>query len=52
VLADAISKALGRTGYQVTYVDDLTAEHISEGQIHCATNTARDSLGTRWWIGG
>lgn len=51
VFATAISKALQGIGYQVTYADNLTSEHISEGEIHCATNTLRDSLGTRWWTG-
>ncbi|MEV6285823.1 protein-arginine deiminase family protein [Kribbella sp. NPDC051770] len=49
VFATAISKALAGIGYQVTYADDLKSEHISEGEIHCATNTLRDSLSTRWW---
>lgn len=49
VFATAISKALGGIGYQVTSADDLTSEHVSEGEIHCATNTLRDSLSTRWW---
>jgi protein-arginine deiminase len=51
VFASAIDKALGGIGYQVTYADDLTSEHVSEGEIHCATNTLRDSLSTRWWAG-
>ncbi len=49
VFATAISKALGGIGYKVTYADDLTSEHVSEGEIHCATNTLRDSLSTKWW---
>ncbi|MGC4943896.1 protein-arginine deiminase family protein [Kribbella sp. DT2] len=49
VFASAIDKALREIGYQVTYADDLTSEHVSEGEIHCATNTLRDSLSTRWW---
>ncbi|MFI5728829.1 protein-arginine deiminase family protein [Kribbella sp. NPDC051587] len=49
VFADAISKAFRTIGYQVTYVNDLTSTHVSEGEIHCATNTLRDSLTNRWW---
>ncbi|GIF23143.1 protein-arginine deiminase [Actinoplanes tereljensis] len=41
VFAAAFDKALGRLGYQVTYADDLLDEHLSEGEIHCATNTFR-----------
>jgi hypothetical protein len=44
-----IGKALGGIGYKVMFADDLTSEHVSEGEIHCATNTLRDSLSTRWW---
>ncbi|WP_405056731.1 protein-arginine deiminase domain-containing protein [Kribbella sp. NBC_01505] len=49
VFADAITKAFRKVGYQVTYVNDLTSTHVSEGEIHCATNTLRDSLTNRWW---
>ncbi|GHJ39757.1 protein-arginine deiminase family protein [Streptomyces sp. TS71-3] len=51
VFAEAISAAFEKTGYQVTYLDDLTSPHVSEGEIHCATNTLRDVLGAdqRWW---
>ncbi|WP_165956603.1 protein-arginine deiminase family protein [Kribbella antibiotica] len=49
IFADAISKAFHKIGYQVTYVNDLTSTHVSEGEIHCATNTLRDGLTNRWW---
>lgn len=49
LFADAITKAFQKIGYQVTYVNDLTSTHVSEGEIHCATNTLRDSLTNRWW---
>ncbi|MEU4191876.1 protein-arginine deiminase family protein [Kribbella sp. NPDC026611] len=49
LFAAAIDKALGRIGYQVTYVSDLISTHVSEGELHCATNTLRDSLSNRWW---
>ncbi len=49
LFADAITKAFRKIGYQVTYVNDLTSTHVSEGEIHCATNTLRDSLTNRWW---
>ncbi|MFJ4783731.1 protein-arginine deiminase family protein [Streptomyces sp. NPDC088794] len=51
VFAEAITAAFGSTGYRVTYVDDLISPHVSEGEIHCATNTLRDVLGAdaRWW---
>ncbi|MGW5232767.1 protein-arginine deiminase family protein [Streptomyces nodosus] len=51
VFAEAITAAFRGTGYRVTYVDDLISPHISEGEIHCATNTLRDVFGApaRWW---
>jgi protein-arginine deiminase len=42
VFAAAMDQAMGRIGYHVTYVDDLTSAHVSEGEIHCSTNTYRD----------
>ncbi|MEU6477919.1 protein-arginine deiminase family protein [Streptomyces sp. NPDC047017] len=51
VFAEAITAAFRAIGYQVSYVDDLISPHVSEGEIHCATNTFRDVLGpeARWW---
>jgi len=50
VFAAAISKVFAGIGYQVAYANDLTSVHVSEGEIHCATNTLRDSLTQRWWL--
>ncbi|MBL7253460.1 protein-arginine deiminase family protein [Paractinoplanes lichenicola] len=41
LFADATSAALNQIGYQVTFVDDLISAHVSEGEIHCSTNTFR-----------
>ncbi|MFB7597187.1 protein-arginine deiminase family protein [Streptomyces sp. NPDC056160] len=51
VFAEAITAAFRSTGYRVSYVDDLIDVHVSEGEIHCATNTLRDVFGpgARWW---
>ncbi|MCS0601984.1 protein-arginine deiminase domain-containing protein [Streptomyces sp. LP11] len=51
VFAEAITAAFHATGYRVSYVDDLISTHVSEGEIHCATNTLRDVSGpeARWW---
>ncbi|MFJ6079846.1 hypothetical protein ACIQI8_00485 [Streptomyces sp. NPDC092369] len=40
-----------RLVYRVTYVDELISPHVSEGEIHCATNTVGDVCGAdaRWW---
>lgn len=34
---------------QVTYANDLTSVHVSEGEIHCATNTLRTTPAKGWW---
>jgi protein-arginine deiminase len=49
VFATAIDKAFAGIGYQVTYANDLTSVHVSEGEIHCATNTLRASPAVGWW---
>ncbi|NEA18415.1 protein-arginine deiminase family protein, partial [Streptomyces halstedii] len=51
VFAEAINAAFRSAGYRVNYVDDLTGVHVSDGEIHCATNTLRDVFGhgARWW---
>lgn len=41
VFADATTAALTRIGHQVRFVDDLISAHVSEGEIHCSTNTFR-----------
>ena len=45
LFAKATSAAFRSIGYQVTFVDDLISTHVSEGEIHCATNTFRDVPG-------
>jgi protein-arginine deiminase len=49
VFATAITKAFTSIGYHVTYANDLTSVHVSEGEIHCATNTLRTTPTLPWW---
>ncbi|NEA36089.1 protein-arginine deiminase family protein [Streptomyces sp. SID13031] len=49
IFATAINKAFASIGYQVTYANDLTSVHVSEGEIHCATNTLRATPTAGWW---
>ncbi|GAA0959848.1 hypothetical protein GCM10009554_74100 [Kribbella koreensis] len=49
LFATAITKSFASIGYQVTYANDLTSVHISEGELHCATNTLRTTPTTPWW---
>ncbi|MDX6279478.1 MAG: protein-arginine deiminase [Kribbellaceae bacterium] len=49
IFATAIDKAFASIGYQVAYANDLTSVHVSEGEIHCATNTLRSVPAQAWW---
>ncbi|MEV6416124.1 protein-arginine deiminase family protein [Kribbella sp. NPDC051718] len=49
IFTTAINKAFASIGYQVTYANDLTSVHVSEGEIHCATNTLRTTPTQPWW---
>jgi protein-arginine deiminase len=49
VFATAINKAFAAIGYKVAYANDLTSVHVSEGEIHCATNTLRTTPTQGWW---
>ncbi|WP_328330832.1 protein-arginine deiminase domain-containing protein [Kribbella sp. NBC_00382] len=49
IFATAITKSFASIGYQVTYANDLTSVHVSEGEIHCATNTLRTTPTLGWW---
>lgn len=49
IFATAITKSFASIGYQVTYANDLTSVHVSEGEIHCATNTLRTTPPVGWW---
>jgi protein-arginine deiminase len=49
IFATAIDKAFASIGYKVAYTNDLTSVHVSEGEIHCATNTLRTTPTHRWW---
>jgi protein-arginine deiminase len=53
VFEQATTAALQRAGLHVTYLDDFLSEHESAGELHCASNTLRDALGTTntWWAG-
>ncbi|MFI5709958.1 protein-arginine deiminase family protein [Kribbella sp. NPDC051620] len=49
IFATAITKSFASIGYHVTYANDLTSVHVSEGELHCATNTLRTTPTTPWW---
>jgi len=48
VLAQAVEKAYARAGMSVGYVDDFLSHHVGAGEIHCGSNTLRQTDLT-WW---
>jgi protein-arginine deiminase len=45
-------EALAVRGIRVHWSDIWEPYHIGGGQVHCATNAARDIPETKWWEGG
>ncbi|PKS12456.1 hypothetical protein jhhlp_000662 [Lomentospora prolificans] len=48
LLEKEIEKAYGRAGMSVTYVDDFLSHHVMGGEVHCGSNTLRDT-DLVWW---
>lgn len=48
VLAQAVEKAYARAGMSVGYVDDFLSHHVGAGEIHCGSNTLRQTDAI-WW---
>lgn len=44
----AVSRAYTREGLKVSYIDDWDTYHLGMGEVHCGTNTLRDTSGA-WW---
>ncbi|PSN72606.1 hypothetical protein BS50DRAFT_484233 [Corynespora cassiicola Philippines] len=47
-LAQSIEAAYARAGMSVGYVDDYESHHVSAGEIHCGSNTLRQT-DMVWW---
>jgi protein-arginine deiminase len=45
-------EALAAYGIHVHWSDVWSPYHIGGGQVHCATNSAREVPATKWWEGG
>ncbi|MEV6416307.1 protein-arginine deiminase family protein [Kribbella sp. NPDC051718] len=46
----ATERGLGRNGVRVHWVEDFFWAHLAGGEVHCATNTLRDTRSTdTWW---
>ncbi|KAM5344566.1 hypothetical protein ACJ41O_013101 [Fusarium nematophilum] len=48
VLAEATEEAYARAGMNVTFVDDYYSHHLNGGEIHCGSNTLRQT-DMVWW---
>jgi protein-arginine deiminase len=48
VLARAVEVAYARAGMSVGYVDDFLSHHVGAGEIHCGSNTLRQTDAI-WW---
>ncbi|PFH59099.1 hypothetical protein XA68_12814 [Ophiocordyceps unilateralis] len=51
VLARATEAAYARAGMTVHYVDDFKSHHLSTGEVHCGSNTLRQT-DLIWWARG
>ncbi|GGZ16335.1 hypothetical protein GCM10010387_06100 [Streptomyces inusitatus] len=48
VFGAAVSAAYAKAGFTTAYIDDYYTYHLGGGEVHCATNTLRDTS-QPWW---
>jgi len=48
ILAQAVEAAYARAGMSITYVDDYLSHHVGGGEVHCGSNTLRQT-DLVWW---
>lgn len=48
ILAEAVEAAYARAGMNITYVDDYLSHHVGGGEVHCGSNTLRQT-DLVWW---
>ncbi|RSL52938.1 hypothetical protein CEP53_007919 [Fusarium sp. AF-6] len=48
VLARGVESAYAKAGMNVTYVDDFLSHHMNGGEVHCGSNTLRQT-DMIWW---
>ncbi|MFE1578323.1 protein-arginine deiminase domain-containing protein [Streptomyces fradiae] len=48
VFTAAVTAAYTRAGLKVSYIDDWSTYHLGMGEVHCGTNTLRDTSAA-WW---
>ncbi|KAK6206826.1 hypothetical protein QIS74_13314 [Colletotrichum tabaci] len=48
LLEGAVRAAYGAAGMAVSFVDDFLSHHVGGGEIHCGSNTLRET-DVKWW---
>lgn len=48
IIAAGVIEAYARAGMNVTFVDDFFSHHVSSGEVHCGSNTIRQT-DMIWW---
>ncbi|MER5768941.1 protein-arginine deiminase family protein [Streptomyces sp. NPDC001985] len=48
IFGTAVSAAYARAGFTTAYIDDWYTYHVNGGEVHCGTNTLRDTS-QPWW---
>ncbi|KAG8405109.1 hypothetical protein J3459_011399 [Metarhizium acridum] len=48
ILAEALSEAYAKAGFQVTFMDGWFDHHVLNGETHCGSNVDRDAS-QKWW---
>ncbi|TID04897.1 Protein-arginine deiminase type-1 [Colletotrichum higginsianum] len=48
LLEGAVKAAYGAAGMAVSFVDDFLSHHVGGGEIHCGSNTLRET-DVKWW---
>ncbi|MFE7133907.1 protein-arginine deiminase domain-containing protein [Streptomyces sp. NPDC057638] len=48
IFGTAVSAAYAKAGFRTTYIDDWYSHHVAGGEVHCGTNTLRDTS-AKWW---
>lgn len=48
ILAQAATEAYAKVGYNVTFQDNWFSHHMGNGELHCGSNTWRET-DTEWW---
>lgn len=50
IFEKAFRDSLAAEGIEVTFIDDWDLYHVNDGEVHCGTNTSRETTGaSTWW---